>query len=53
MEYNRIRKDWIKYKPKDWTLQKLGFLSFAASLFDDKELLSESYDSITDYFIKL
>ena len=54
IEYNRIRRDWIKYKPTDWTLEKFVLLAYAADLFNDNELIHEDYDYIiTENFIKL
>ena len=52
--YNRMRRDWIQFKPANWTLSNFQALEFAANICMDKELIEEDYANIrSDTFIKL
>ena len=53
MVYNRKRREWIQFKPADWTLKNFSVLEFAAHIFMDKELIDEEYANMTsDSYIK-
>ena len=49
-----MRKDWIKYKPNDWSLKNFKLIEYAAKALQDKELILEPYaDMNVEKFIKL